>query len=377
MFLSRERKTLEKFFPGLDEMLLDIPLMEMESQGKPGEQGNPAIKLFRQFNGPSLLIPARYGGMEVNPLQAIQIQRALGSRSPSLAVATTMHHFTVAMIQEMVSDESNFSLFKQVAEKKLYFSSGFAEGRTGSNIYESRMQVKPTSDGLIISGSKKPCTLSVSMDLMTASIMFPKREGKPDEAALVIIPADSPGIERYVFWGSLALTGTESHEVKLNEVYVPKEDIYNMGDPSQLDTVVSQSFIWFELLASAAYLGIASSLVERTLVASKGIPSERVNLAIEVEGAMSALEGLAYSIMNGERGDSVVAQALFVRYLVQNVIERVTTRAAELLGGMAFVKSPEVAYLLACTCALAFHPPSRLSVTSGLDNYLFGEPLLI
>lgn len=376
MFLSKERETLEKFFPGLDEMLLDIPLMEMENQGKPGEQGNPAIKLFRQFNGPSLLIPARYGGMEANPLQAIQIQHALGSRSPSLAVATTMHHLTVATIQ-MIPDESNFSLFKQVAEKNLYFTSGFAEGRTGSNIYESHMQVKPASGGLIISGSKKPCTLSVSMDLMTASIMLPKREGKPDEAALAVIPADSPGIERYVFWGSFALTGTESHEVRLNEVYVPDEYIYNMGDPSRLSTVVSQSFIWFELLASATYLGIASSLVERTLVANKGIPSERVTLAIEIEGAMSALKGVACSIMNSERGDSALAQALFVRYLVQNVIERVTTRAAELLGGMAFVKSPEVAYLLASARALAFHPPSRLSVISGLDNYLLGESLVI
>ena len=374
MFLSKERETLEKFFPGLDEMLLDIPLMEMENQGKPGEQGNPAIKLFRQFNGPSLLISARYGGMEANPLQAIQIQRALGSRSPSLAVATTMHHLTAATIQMML-DKSNFSLLKQVTEKNLYFTSGFAEGRTGNNIYESHMQVKPASGGLIISGSKKPCTLSVSMDLMAASIMLPKREGKPDEAALAIIPADSLGIERHVFWGSFALTGTESHEVRLNEVYVPDEYIYNMGDPSELGTVVSQSFIWFEILASATYLGIASSLVERALVANKGIPSERVTLAIEIEGAMSALKGVACSIMNSERGD--FAQALFVRYLVQNVIERVTTRAAELLGGIAFVKSPEVAYLLASARALAFHPPSRLSVISGLDDYLLGESLVI
>jgi alkylation response protein AidB-like acyl-CoA dehydrogenase len=140
---------------------------------------------------------------------------------------------------------------------------------------------------------------------------------------------------------------------------------------------VSQAFIWFELLVSAAYLGIASSLIERTLVNKKGVSSERVALATEVEGGMSALQGLACSMMNGEKGDSVVAQALFVRFLVQNIIERITTRAAEILGGMAFITSPEVAYLLASARALAFHPPSRLSVVSGLDNYLFGEPLQI
>jgi alkylation response protein AidB-like acyl-CoA dehydrogenase len=377
MFLSKERTTLEKSFPGLDEALLEIPLMEMEIQSHSGNQGNQAIKLFRKFGGSGLLIPVKYGGMGVSPLQAIQIQRALGSRSPSLAVATTMHHYTVAIIQEMISDESGFALLEHVADQNLYFSSGFAEGRTGSNIFESRMQVKPASGGLIISGSKKPCTLSISMDFMTASVLLPKREGKPDEAALVVIPANSPGIERHSFWGTLALTGTESHEVRLNEVYVHKDYIYNMGDPSQLGQVVSQAFIWFELLVSAAYLGIASSLIERTLVNKKGVSSERVALATEVEGGMSALQGLACSMMNGEKGDSVVAQALFVRFLVQNIIERITTRAAEILGGMAFITSPEVAYLLASARALAFHPPSRLSVVSGLDNYLFGEPLQI
>ena len=212
---------------------------------------------------------------------------------------------------------------------------------------------------------------------MTASVMLPTADGQADEIALVVIPADSPGIERRPFWKSLALTGTESHEVILNEVYVPEENIYSMGAPSKFDKVVARSFIWFELLACAAYLGVSSSLVERCFIANRGIPSERVALATELEGAMSALQGLACSITNDEKRDDLVAQAIFVRYFVQGVIERVAMSAAELLGGMAFVKSPEVAYLLASARALAFHPPSRLSAGLGLDKYLLGEPLHI
>jgi alkylation response protein AidB-like acyl-CoA dehydrogenase len=372
MFLNRERTTLQKFFPGLDEDLQKLSLMEIECQG------SPAIKLFREYGGSGLLIPVKYGGIGVALLEAIQIQRALGSRAPSLAVAVTMHHITTVMIQEMITDQSGFSLIERVAKQNLYFSSGFAEGRTESNILESCMQVKPTDGGLIISGSKKPCTLSTSMNLMTASVIRPNQKRKANELVLAVIPADHPGIERCSFWESWALIGTESHEVKLHNIYVPEEHIYSMGDPSQLNSVLVQTFTWFEILASAAYLGIASALVERTLIAKKGVPTERVTLVTEIEGAMSALEGLACSIMNGEKSDSTVAQALFVRYLVQSTIERVTARATEILGGIAFIKSPEVAYLLASACALAFHPPSRLSVTPALDRYLLGEePLQI
>ncbi|WP_414573767.1 hypothetical protein [Nostoc sp. CCY 9925] len=150
-----------------------------------------------------------------------------------------------------------------------------------------------------------------------------------------------------------------------------------MGKPGHLNSVQSQTFIWFELFISAAYLGIASALVERVLKDGKGIPSERVLLATEVEGAMAALEGLAYSIMNGEKDDKTVAKSLFVRYLVQRAIACVTTQAVEILGGMSFVKSSEVAYLLASVHALAFHPPSRLSISPALDKYFSGETLLL
>jgi len=372
MFLNRERATLEKLFPGLDQDLQKLPLMEMECQA------SPAIKLFREYSGPGLLIPVKYGGIGANLLQAIQIQRALGSRSPSLAVAVTMHHITAVIIQEVIAEQLNFLLIERVAKQNLYFSSGFAEGRTQSNILESCMQVKPAPGGLIISGSKKPCTLSTSMNLMTASVIRPNREGGLNELVLAVIPADHPGIERCSFWGSWSLMGTESHEVKLHDIYVPEENIYSIGDPSQLNSVLVQTFTWFELLACAAYLGIASSLVERILMAKKGVATERIALITEVEGAMSALEGLACAIMNGEKSDSTVARALFVRYLVQSTIERVTARATEILGGIAFITSPEIGYLFTSAHALAFHPPSRLAITSGLDQYFLGEgPLQI
>jgi hypothetical protein len=41
-----------------------------------------------------------------------------------------------------------------------------------------------------------------------------------------------------------------------------------------------------------------------------------------------------------------------------------------LLGGAAFVTAPDVAYLLAASRALAFHPPSRLHASPALDAYL-------
>lgn len=376
-FLKQERTVLTKFLPELDEKLAHIPLLEME---KPQ---NPAIQIFRELGGPGLLIPTKYKGLGATPLEAVRVQRAIATRAPSLAIATTMHHFSIATIVEMIAQSSGtgfeWMLLEGIAQQNLYVASGFAEGKTGTGILSPHMQVKRTANGVTVSGSKKPCSLATSMDLLTASVSIPNKSGDGSELAVVTIPATTPGIERRPFWTNSVLAGAESDEVILHDVKVPEQLISYTGSSGNLDYVQTRGFLWFELLISASYLGIASALVERTIAASKGTPSERTLLGIEVEGAMAALEGVAQSMMVGDsdQGNHQLARTLFVRYAVQRAIERVTAHAVELLGGMAFISSPEVAYLFAAARPLAFHPPSRLSISPGLDKYLAGESLLI
>ena len=370
-FLKQERETLEKFLPNLDSKLENIPLLEMESQG------NPAIQIFREWGGTGLLIPREYRGMGATLLELIRIQRAIACRSPSLAIAANMHHCTVAaMLEDSLRDE-DIAFFSSIAQQNLYIASGFADGRMHASVLFPDLQAEPILGGVKVNGSKKPCSLSKSMDFLTASVLIPSPSGDGNLLALAIIPADTPGIERRPFWNTWALGGSESDEVILKDVEVPEELIFPLGKPEALGSVIAKSFLWFEVVVSASYLGVASALIERVLVMGKGSPEERMLLGVEAEGAMAALEGIAYQIEQGYRDDRAVAKALFVRYAVQRAIERISTLASELLGGIAFVTSGEIAYLLATSRAIAFHPPSRLSMASGLDGYLAGEPLVM
>ena len=58
-----------------------------------------------------------------------------------------------------------------------------------------------------------------------------------------------------------------------------------------------------------------------------------------------------------------------------DAINRAASLCVELLGGVAFIKSPEVAYLLAASHAIALHPPNRTSMTSALAAYTRGQPV--
>lgn len=374
-FLSDERDTLALLLPGLDQQLQQLSLQQLESRRSPG------VDLFRQAGGAGLLVRTEHGGAGATPLQMVRLQRALSSRSPSLAIATTMHHFSVASLVEMSRQSSGpeWMLLEAVAGQRLLLASGFAEGRTGQNVLVPTMRGRLGEDGLYrISGTKKPCSLAWSMDLLTASAAIEMPDGS-QEFAVVVVPAGRPGMRIEEFWTNDVLAGAESDAVVLEDVEL-EPDLVIRSDTSggqRLDDLQVSGFLWFELLMSACYIGMASNLVERALESSRTDARVRVDAAVELESAMSAVEGVALRMTDGERGTGLLNRALACRYAAQDAIGRAVGSAVEQLGGMAFIGSPDISYFASASRGLAFHPPARLRMAEQMASALKGAPLEI
>ncbi len=369
-YLKPELATLDSVLPGLAERLRRIPFAEME------RPGNPALNLYREAGGPGLLIPADFGGRGATARQAVHVHRALGFLAPSLSVAATMHNFSVAGLVQMalMGPAPASVLLGQIAGGNLFVASGVAEGRSGTSALSSGLQVRRGEGGLIVRGSKKPCCLSASMDLLTASLALPAGGPHAGELAFAVIPADSPGLDRRPFWNSPALAGAESDEVILNDVAVADEQLCFL-DPE--GALLAGGFLWFELLISASYLGIADGLVAPVLERRRGTTGDRARLALEHEAASAGLEAVAHGLDGAGPDTSLLARALAVRYAVQRTIEETSALAAECLGGLAFVTGPEFPLRHAAARMLAFHPPARAAGAAALEPYFQGGPLAL
>lgn len=369
--LRRERAFLERYLPGLDHELARTPLGELERPGSPG------IRMFREAGGPALVVPTDYQGLGADALSAVRVQRALGSRSPSLAVATTMHHFSVSSLVSVAAGVGNeWLLLEAIATQKLLVASGFAEGRRDGRILAPTMTATVDADGIRVSGVKRPCSLARSMDLLTASVVVPDADG-PDQLCVALIPAKDPGVTVAPFWSSFALAGAESDAVAIDDVAVPAELVVRTGtvDGARLDGIQTAGFVWFELLMTASYLGAATALVERAL--DRAADGEKLRLVSAVEAAMAAVENLARQVPDGPVTEGLLAETLLVRYAVQDTIAAVVPRAVESLGGMNFMTSDDVGYLAAAVNGLGFHPPSRAAMAGPLAEYAAGSPLRI
>jgi alkylation response protein AidB-like acyl-CoA dehydrogenase len=363
-FLERERRAADALLPGLDQFLAGQPLTMLERAGSPG------IEAFRRCGGPGLLVPVRHAGAGASALDAIRAQRAIGARSPSLAVATTMHHFSMATLVALSEAGNGFEwmLMEAVASNAQLLASGFAEGRPDSGILQPTMSAVETADGVRVTGVKRPCSLARSMDLLTASVRLTRADGSGGELAVVLIPANSQGLSVSPFWGSFALAGAESDQVTIDGVLVPPDLVVRMGTPAPGQTL--------DGLQVAGFLA-ASALVERVLLDERVPEPERARLAGELDAAMAGLENIARQLPEAQRDPELLSDCLTVRYAVQDSLARAVPRAVELLGGLNFITSDDIAYLAASVYGLGFHPPSRTRMSAALVSCLAGQPLTI
>ncbi|MEV7422228.1 MULTISPECIES: acyl-CoA dehydrogenase family protein [unclassified Streptomyces] len=372
--LDHARELCQHYHPGLTKALESIPYAERESAG------SPVIDLFREHGGPGLLVPREYGGLGADILDAIRVQRALGSLSPSLAAATAMHHFTAAMLYDLAGTagrltDAQMAILGGVAPRRLLMASGWAEGKTQQNILLPTVTATPSEDGYLLTGSKKPCSLARSMDLLTVSIAVPGPNGP--ELALALVPADAPGISVSPFWGNDVLAAAESDEVALENTPVPADLVIRTSseDPHRLDDLQTAGFVCFTLLISAGYAGAASALVATVLERGRGSEGDRASLAIDSESAFAQLEGAARAVRDGLTGEAAVAEVLVARFAAQHVLVRTADRALDLLGGIDFIRGSDHSRLAASVRPLAFHPPGQSSAAEPLLSWFTGGPL--
>jgi isobutylamine N-monooxygenase len=148
-------------------------------------------------------------------------------------------------------------------------------------------------------------------------------------------------------------------------------------DPNRLDDLQDAGFAWFEMLISSVYVGATSQLVERVLARGRGSVTDRAEACVQLEASAALIEGVARAVEGGVSGEAAVAAVLTARFAAQRALAAAADLAAELLGGIAFMQSSEIAYLTAVVRPLAYHPPSRSSTAEALVGYFGGQPLLL
>lgn len=370
MSMLHARNVTEQRLPGLIGALEQRGRMALEAA-----DSAEICELFRRYRAAGLIIPEAYGGLGASTREAVEILRVVGSLCPSLAVMMTMHHHTIATIVQLgglipAADE----LLCAIAQSQLLIASAFAEGKSGAQIFNSSVKARAVEGGFLLSGSKKPCTMSHHMDVIVVGVARENADGSFTQGFAVVF-ADGSRITRQPFWNTPVLAAADSQALVFDDVFVPSERmLLAEGDDEAVAASVQETSLsglcWFQLMVGGTYLGVVSAMAA-LLLARSGDEAPLAQLAIELEGAQQALIGTARELEEQRAADDATyAKALCTRFMVQGAVERSSNLAVEALGGMAFIRSNEVAYLLAASRAICFHPISRAAAVPLLAGFL-------
>ena len=143
------------------------------------------------------------------------------------------------------------------------------------------------------------------------------------------------------------------------------------NDPDDVHEMTG--YIWFGLLISSGYLGVAARLVEALAARGTVDPKLFASVLAEVETMRTSLLAVAAAFDSGERGGDLSARLALVRWSMREALVRVQSGVREGVGGFAYMQDPELAYAFEALQVFGYHPPSRRDTAEKLLGWARDE----
>lgn len=219
-----------------------------------GEFPHAHIEALRKSGYVGWTVPKEYGGLEISLYEMLLHQEQLARGDGSTALAIGWHVGIVLSLR--ASRAFPEDIFKEICETAVkngsLINSCASEPATGSPSRGGRPQTtaERVSGGYKINGRKTFSTLSPALDwvIVTAGI-----EDSPQIGEFLVRGKDIRIVET---WNMVGMRGTGSHDIVLEDVFVPDHFLISAQEPGTKSKRNADGGGW-QLHIPACYLGVA------------------------------------------------------------------------------------------------------------------------
>jgi len=305
--------------------------------------------LFKQMGELGLmgvLVPTSYGGAGLGYQEyvdiIVEIARVCGGIGLSLAAHNSL---CAGHLLTFGNEEQKNRWLPKLASGEWIGAWGLTEANTGSDALRMNTTAVLEGDTYVINGSKNWITHGKSGDI--AIIMA--RTGNKTESSGVsafVVEKSTPGFTHGKKENKLGMRASETTELILDNVRIPKENLLGMeGDGfKQAMKILDGGRISIAALA----LGIAKGALDAAIKYSQerhqfgqpiasfqGISFKLADMATEVEAAELLIRKAA-DLKN--RGLPVTKASAMAKYYASEVAVKVATEAVQIFGGYGYTK---------------------------------------
>lgn len=209
---------------------------------------------------------------------------------------------------------------------------------------------KQTSDGWLITGHKQYTTGS---PILRYFVVWARTDEAQAQVGNFLVPRDIPGVKIVETWDHLGMRATGSHDLILENVYIPREyalainPVKAESKPDLLSTAGGSLFLsaLYQGVATAARNWLVEYLHERSPTnlgtSLANLPHFQTAIG-EIEALLYANHRLIYTLTKdidqGEYDSNVYLQAQTVKYLVTNNAIKAGEIGLQLIGNPGLSK---------------------------------------
>lgn len=348
-----------------------------ERHDRDGTFVDEGVEALRGAGLLSIAVPEELGGSGATVADVAAVQRELARYCGSTALATSMHQHVTTFTawrfrRELPGAEA--TLKRVVDDGIILVSTG------GADFTHPRGDAVAVEGGFKVSGHKVFASLSPVGNVL--STMF--RYDDPEQGPRVLnVPVPiGEGVQVLETWDAMGMRGTGSHEIVIEDVFVPQEKVLANRPHGVIDPPLQVILSIAMPIISAVYLGVAEGAYEAAVAsaASKatdpGIQRQVGLMASRLRVASWSLDGALAMVGDDPQpaADTLDAVLAAKREVGEAVVE-VCDLAMEVAGGAAFLKGSVIERAYRDVRGLKLHPLSPEQSLIHAGRLALGQPV--
>ncbi|MFC7060350.1 acyl-CoA dehydrogenase family protein [Halobacillus seohaensis] len=295
--------------------------------------------------------PEKYGGSGGDTLtyalSVEEIGKVCGSTGLSYAAAVSLG---ASPIYYFGTEEQKQEFLVPLAKGEGLGSFGLTEPNAGSDAGGTKTQAVLQGDHYVINGEKCWITNAEYARSITVTAVSGKRENGKNIISAFIIPKDTPGMKISSPYEKMGVRGSNTSEIILEDVKVPKENI--LGDSQGGFKQFLYTLDGGRISIAALAVGIAQASLDKALAYAKerkqfgqaisnfqAIQFKLADMAMEVELARNMVMKAAWL---KDQGKPFSKEAAYAKLYASETAFRSSNQAIQIHGGYGYMREYEV-----------------------------------
>lgn len=298
-----------------------------------------------------LFIKEEYGGSGLGILEHSMVMEEFWRIDPGCGnILLTV--FGAEFIQLYGSEEQKKKYLPPLPKGEAIMGTAITEPDAGSDITAIATRAKKEKDVYIVNGTKQFITNgSIADYLVVICLTNPEAESRLNRFSAILVETKRPGFEAIKITGKLGIRASDTAEVNLSDVCVPKENLIGKEEGQGFYQTM-QLFNINRIIAASQGVGVAQGALDKAIKhvkqrkqfgkpigAFQAVQFKIAEMATWVEAARALYYKAGWMIDQNKVDPKLISMA---KWLAGEVGVKVTNEALQLHGGYGYIADYDI-----------------------------------